>query len=136
MSHRGIFFFFILLIKNKTKNFPDEEIPFTKVLARSLKPEKVTPAWCDGCQKFCPTLQSRRITKLPQNLVLNCGIDSQQEKTFWQNQMDIIVQKVMCDKEASPSSSPPPSAIKMCRYGINCIRAGCRFRHIGRDSGK
>ncbi|XP_008545604.1 PAN2-PAN3 deadenylation complex catalytic subunit PAN2 isoform X1 [Microplitis demolitor] len=113
---------------------PYEEIPFTKILARSLKPEKVTPAWCEGCQKFSPTLQSRQITKLPEILVLNCGIDSQQEKNFWQTQMNIIVQKVMNGKENSPCSSPPPSAIKMCRYGMNCIRAGCRFRHIGKDT--
>lgn len=112
---------------------PNEEIPFTKILARSLKPEKVTPAWCDGCQKFSPTLQSRRITKLPKILALNCGLDSQQEKSFWQSQMDIIVQKMVNGKDASPSSSPIPSMIKMCRYGANCIRTGCRFRHVGKD---
>ncbi|KAK0175032.1 hypothetical protein PV327_008817 [Microctonus hyperodae] len=113
----------------------NEEIPFTKILADSLKPEKVTPAWCDGCQKFSPTLQSRRITKLPQILVLNCGLDSQKEKTFWQTQMDLIVQKIMNAKESnSPSSSPVPSITKMCRYGTNCIRTGCRFRHIGKES--
>lgn len=56
----------------------DEEIPFTKVLARSLRPEKITPAWCDICKKFAPTLESRRLTKLPQILALNCGLDNQQ----------------------------------------------------------
>ncbi|XP_011300484.1 PAB-dependent poly(A)-specific ribonuclease subunit PAN2 isoform X2 [Fopius arisanus] len=111
----------------------NEEIPFTKILARSLKPEKVTPAWCDGCQKFSPTLQSRRITKLPKILALNCGLDSQQEKAFWQSQMDIIVQKVMNGKDSSPSSSPIPNTVKMCRYGTNCNRTGCRFRHVGKD---
>lgn len=113
---------------------PNEEIPFTKILARSLNPEKVTPAWCDNCQKFNPTLQSRRITKLPQILALNCGLDSSREKSFWQTQMDIVVQKVVNGKDPSPSSSPIPSSIKMCRYGANCIRNGCRFRHIGKDT--
>lgn len=58
--------------------FVAEEVPFSNVLARSLRPEKITPAWCDNCQKFAPTLQSRQLTKLPQILALNCGLDTQQ----------------------------------------------------------
>ncbi|XP_043787474.1 PAN2-PAN3 deadenylation complex catalytic subunit PAN2 isoform X1 [Apis laboriosa] len=112
---------------------PSEEVPFTSVLARSLRPEKITPAWCDNCQKFTPTLQSRQLTKLPQILALNCGLDTQQDKSFWQQQMDIVVQKVLNGKESSPSSSPIPITVKPCRYGNNCTRIGCRFRHIGRD---
>lgn len=113
---------------------PSEEVPFTNILGRSLRPEKITPAWCDECQKFTPTLQSRQLTKLPQILALNCGLDTQQDKAFWQNQMDIVVRKVLSGKEASPSSSPVPITVKPCRYGSNCTRLGCRFRHIGRDS--
>nr|XP_012143234.1 PREDICTED: PAB-dependent poly(A)-specific ribonuclease subunit PAN2 isoform X4 [Megachile rotundata] len=113
---------------------PSEEVPFTSVLARSLRPEKITPAWCDSCQKFTPTLQSRQLTKLPQILALNCGLDTQQDKVFWQTQMDIVVQKVLSGKESSPSTSPVPVTVKPCRYGNNCTRIGCRFRHVGRDS--
>ncbi|XP_018369968.1 PREDICTED: PAB-dependent poly(A)-specific ribonuclease subunit PAN2 isoform X3 [Trachymyrmex cornetzi] len=113
---------------------PSEEVPFTNVLARSLRPEKITPAWCDNCQKFTPTLQSRQLTKLPQILALNCGLDTQQDKAFWQNQMDIVVQNVLTGKESSPNSSPVPVTAKPCRYGNNCTRTGCRFRHVGRDS--
>ncbi|XP_078033618.1 PAN2-PAN3 deadenylation complex catalytic subunit PAN2 isoform X1 [Augochlora pura] len=113
---------------------PSEEVPFTSVLARSLRPEKFTPAWCDNCQKFTPTLQSRQLTKLPQILALNCGLDTQQDKAFWQTQMDIVVQKALSGKESSPSSSPVPVTVKPCRYGNNCTRIDCRFRHMGRDS--
>ncbi|XP_020281533.1 PAB-dependent poly(A)-specific ribonuclease subunit PAN2 isoform X2 [Pseudomyrmex gracilis] len=112
---------------------PSEEVPFTSVLARSLRPEKITPAWCDNCQKFTPTLQSRQLTKLPQILALNCGLDTQQDKAFWQNQMDIVVQNVLTGKESSPNSSPVPVTAKPCRYGNNCTRVGCRFRHLGRE---
>lgn len=49
--------------------------------------------------------------------------------------MDIVVQKVLNGKESSPSSSPVPITAKPCRYGNNCTRIGCRFRHIGRDPG-
>ncbi|XP_033221398.1 PAN2-PAN3 deadenylation complex catalytic subunit PAN2 isoform X2 [Belonocnema kinseyi] len=114
---------------------PTEEIPFTSVLAKSMTPEKVTPAWCETCQKYAPTLQLRRLTKLPQILALNCGLDTQKDKIFWQNQMDIVVHKVLNGKEGiSPASSPIPSILKPCRYGSNCSRAGCRFRHAGRAS--
>ncbi|XP_046740616.1 PAN2-PAN3 deadenylation complex catalytic subunit PAN2 isoform X1 [Diprion similis] len=113
---------------------PPEEIPFTSVLGSSLKPEKITPAWCDNCQKFTPTLQTRQLTKLPQILALNCGLDSQQDKAFWQNQMDLVVQRVINGKDASPARSPISVTVKPCRYGANCTRIGCRFRHAGKDS--
>lgn len=69
---------FIVLQQNEFLFIIAEEVPFTSVLARSLRPEKITPAWCDNCQKFTPTLQSRQLTKLPQILALNCGLDTQQ----------------------------------------------------------
>lgn len=97
-------------------------------------PEKVTPAWCDSCKKFTRTLQSRKTTKLPQILALNCGIDSPQEKSFWQTQMDIVQKVINDNNNENPSSSPISTSIKMCRYGTNCIRTGCKFYHIRKDT--
>ncbi|XP_033339230.2 PAN2-PAN3 deadenylation complex catalytic subunit PAN2 isoform X1 [Megalopta genalis] len=115
-------------------SYPPVEVPFTSVLANSLRIQKLTPAWCENCQKFAPTVQSRQLTELPQILSLNCGLDSEQDKLFFQIQTDIVVQKVLSEKEGSPSSSPVPVTVKPCRYGNNCTRPDCRFGHTGRDT--
>ena len=38
-------------------------------------PEQTTPAWCDKCNKFRPTLQQKRLQTLPHILALNCGME-------------------------------------------------------------
>ncbi|KAJ9580135.1 hypothetical protein L9F63_004208 [Diploptera punctata] len=101
------------------------EYTFCDVLARSLCPEQTTPAWCDRCERFQPTLQSRQLKVLPNILVMNCGLDNPQDKCFWQTQMDLVVQKVLDQGGNGP-------AVKPCRYGANCSRTGCRFKHAGR----
>ena len=110
-----------------------EEIPFTDILSRSLKPEKVTPAWCDTCRKYFPTLETRQVTKLPKILAFNCGLDNPHEKKVWQTQTDIVVQNAMNGRQGDASSaSPLPPTARLCRYGDHCVRPGCRFRHIGK----
>lgn len=94
---------------------------FCEVLGQSLCPQQTTPAWCDQCERFLPTEQSRRIKSLPPLLTVNCGMDNNQEKSFWQAQMDILV-KTAVDTSSSPGTKP-------CRYGNACSRPGCRFKH-------
>lgn len=105
------------------------EFSFCDVLLQSLCPEKITPAWCDCCEKYQPTVQSRQLKVLPNILVMNCGLDNQQNKHFWQTQMDQIVQKVLDQAGIQGTGS---STGKPCRYGSNCSRSGCRFKHVGR----
>uniref|UniRef100_A0A8D8V831 PAN2-PAN3 deadenylation complex catalytic subunit PAN2 n=1 Tax=Cacopsylla melanoneura TaxID=428564 RepID=A0A8D8V831_9HEMI len=111
----------------------DSEITFCEMLAQSLCPEQTTPAWCEQCERFQPTLQSRRLKSLPQLLTVNCNLDNKQDKAFWQNQMDILVRKAMEKSPAEHVSTPTPPlhSNKPCRYGVNCTRPDCRFKHPG-----
>ncbi|XP_069700683.1 PAN2-PAN3 deadenylation complex catalytic subunit PAN2 isoform X2 [Periplaneta americana] len=105
------------------------EYSFCDVLLQSLCPEQTTPAWCDCCDKYQPTLQSRQLKILPHILAMNCGLDNQQNKCFWQTQTDLLVQKIL---DQSTPQSTSGSAGKPCRYGTSCSRSGCRFKHAGR----
>jgi len=58
------------------------EFSFSDVLLQSLCPEQVTPAWCDCCEKYQPTVQSRQLKVLPKVLAMNCGLDNQQVGIF------------------------------------------------------
>ncbi|XP_021925783.1 PAB-dependent poly(A)-specific ribonuclease subunit PAN2 isoform X2 [Zootermopsis nevadensis] len=105
------------------------EFSFCDVLLQSLCPEQTTPAWCDSCDKYQPTLQTRQLKVLPNILTMNCGLDNQQNKCFWQTQMDQVVQKVLNQTGIQGVSGPSG---RPCRYGSNCSRPGCRFKHPGK----
>lgn len=68
---------------------------------------------------------------LPKLLVVNTGLHNPQQRLFWQTQMDKVVAKVITEGTATRSSTPTSSigSTKPCRYGDNCSRPGCRFRH-------
>ncbi|CAB3370828.1 Hypothetical predicted protein [Cloeon dipterum] len=113
------------------------QISFCDVLTKSLGRVQVIKTWCEVCNNFMPTKHSRKISKLPPILALNCGIDSPNDKEFWQIQMDYLVQKAQEGAQSLKDDSPapvagPPSSGKPCRYGDKCMRTGCRFKHAGR----
>lgn len=69
---------------------------------------------------------------LPKLLAINTGLHNFQHKQFWQTQMDKIVAKatkLALDINSSPSAASSITSSKLCRYGDNCSRPGCRFRH-------
>lgn len=105
--------------------------PFTEILKRSLCLESTMPAWCDKCEKYQPTLQSKRLKSLPEILTVSSGLENQQDLNFWQTQIEMFGNK---DSKAMSfcSSAPVP---KRCRYGNCCTRAGCKFFHE-KDKGK
>lgn len=112
--------------------YPDQkgeshEVSFSEVLEWSIAGSQVTPAWCEPCHKFQPTLQERKVQSLPVILTMNCGNNSDLDKQFWKDQMDAVVKKVL------QGSGDMRSAGKLCRYGNSCIRAGCRFKHPQQD---
>ncbi|XP_050298405.1 PAN2-PAN3 deadenylation complex catalytic subunit PAN2 isoform X2 [Anthonomus grandis grandis] len=107
-----------------------EEWTFCDILTKSLCPEQTTPAWCETCSKFSPTSQKK---SLPAVFSINTMLNNDQNKQFWQTQMDKMVAKVSSadiSKSNTPTTTPTntPSS-KPCRYGDHCSRPGCRFRH-------
>lgn len=66
-----VIFVFVFLIGNNAHSFGD-------VLKQSLSPKQITPAWCDNCDRYQPTLQSRKIAQLPKILAINCGLNNPQ----------------------------------------------------------
>ncbi|CAN8022143.1 unnamed protein product [Ixodes persulcatus] len=103
---------------------------FTEILERSLCLESTMPAWCDKCEKYQPTLQSKRLRSLPDILTISSGLENQQDLNFWQTQIEMFGNKD--SKPMAFSSAPVP---KRCRYGNCCTRAGCKFFH-DKDKGK
>lgn len=108
-----------------------DEWPFCEILTRSLCPQQCTPAWCDKCMKFGPTSQAKTVQSLPKVLSINTGLNHPQNKLFWQSQMDKVVAKVVNSPNDTARAVTPNSLLltKPCRYGDNCSRPGCRFRH-------
>ncbi|XP_058163959.1 PAN2-PAN3 deadenylation complex catalytic subunit PAN2 isoform X9 [Dasypus novemcinctus] len=61
---------------------------FAQVLKRSICLEQNTQAWCDNCEKYQPTIQTRNIRHLPDILVINCEVNSSKEADFWRMQAE------------------------------------------------
>uniref|UniRef100_A0A8C4L7Z6 Poly(A) specific ribonuclease subunit PAN2 n=1 Tax=Equus asinus asinus TaxID=83772 RepID=A0A8C4L7Z6_EQUAS len=62
---------------------------FAQVLKRSICLEQNTQAWCDNCEKYQPTIQTRNIRHLPDILVINCEVNSLKEADFWRVQAEV-----------------------------------------------
>uniref|UniRef100_A0A671MY32 PAB-dependent poly(A)-specific ribonuclease subunit PAN2-like n=1 Tax=Sinocyclocheilus anshuiensis TaxID=1608454 RepID=A0A671MY32_9TELE len=56
-----------------------EEYDFAEILKKSICLEQSTQAWCDNCEKYQPTVQTRNIRCLPDVLVINCEVNSAKE---------------------------------------------------------
>lgn len=99
------------------------KMDFAEVLKRSLCLEQTTQAWCEKCEKYQPTTQSRKLKNLPDILAINCGMDSANDINFWKAQMTDLP---ACDDflESNPSNKP-------CRYAEGCNKKNCKFLHTG-----
>uniref|UniRef100_A0A671SC07 PAN2-PAN3 deadenylation complex catalytic subunit PAN2 n=1 Tax=Sinocyclocheilus anshuiensis TaxID=1608454 RepID=A0A671SC07_9TELE len=66
-----------------TMHYPEqrspEEYDFAEILKKSICLEQSTQAWCDNCEKYQPTVQTRNIRCLPDVLVINCEVNSTKE---------------------------------------------------------
>ncbi|KAK3589026.1 hypothetical protein CHS0354_007971 [Potamilus streckersoni] len=104
---------------------------FSQVLEHSLSVEQNTQAWCNVCESYQPHNQTKKIESLPDVLALNCQLENERNQEFWKIQLMLLKQKEEMEGSFSTSSSPIPQSFSpvMCRYGRNCTRKGCRFRH-------
>ncbi|XP_075055645.1 PAN2-PAN3 deadenylation complex catalytic subunit PAN2 isoform X2 [Mixophyes fleayi] len=84
------------------------DIEFVEVLRRSICLEQNTQAWCENCEKYQPTVQTRNIRCLPDVLVINCEVNSTKEAEFWKTQAEYAFKKSLRKAELkfpNPSES-------------------------------
>ncbi|KAG8452458.1 hypothetical protein GDO86_004299 [Hymenochirus boettgeri] len=80
--------------KNSTDKTP-QDFEFVEVLRRSICLEQNTQAWCENCEKYQPTVQTRNIRCLPDVLVINCEVNSTKEAEFWRAQAEFAFKKAL-----------------------------------------
>ncbi|NXI05928.1 PAN2 protein, partial [Pachycephala philippinensis] len=74
---------------------PAKDYEFAQILKRSICLEQNTQAWCENCEKYQPTVQTRNIRCLPDVLVINCEVNSSKEADFWKTQAEYSFQKAL-----------------------------------------
>uniref|UniRef100_A0A8C9WSJ6 PAN2-PAN3 deadenylation complex catalytic subunit PAN2 n=1 Tax=Scleropages formosus TaxID=113540 RepID=A0A8C9WSJ6_SCLFO len=77
-----------------TLHYPEQnkmikEYDFAEILKKSICLEQNTQAWCEKCEKYQPTVQTRNIRCLPDVLVINCEVNSVKEAEFWKAQAEV-----------------------------------------------
>uniref|UniRef100_A0A671SBI5 PAN2-PAN3 deadenylation complex catalytic subunit PAN2 n=1 Tax=Sinocyclocheilus anshuiensis TaxID=1608454 RepID=A0A671SBI5_9TELE len=103
-----------------TMHYPEqrspEEYDFAEILKKSICLEQSTQAWCDNCEKYQPTVQTRNIRCLPDVLVINCEVNSTKEAEFWKAQTELCsVEGVTFDTQAEDMRHVwIPLSLKMC----------------------
>ncbi|KAM8975802.1 PAN2-PAN3 deadenylation complex catalytic subunit PAN2 isoform 2-T2 [Pelodytes ibericus] len=85
---------------------PPRDYDFAEVLRRSICLEQNTQAWCENCEKYQPTVQTRNIRCLPDVLVINCEVNSTKEAEFWGVQAEYGFKKAL--RKAELMFPPPP----------------------------
>ncbi|XP_060620065.1 PAN2-PAN3 deadenylation complex catalytic subunit PAN2 isoform X1 [Anolis sagrei] len=75
-----------------------KDYDFAQILKRSICLEQNTQAWCENCEKYQPTVQTRNIRCLPDVLVINCEVNSSKEAEFWKMQAEYSFKKLMMKK--------------------------------------
>ncbi|KAG9333973.1 hypothetical protein JZ751_009289 [Albula glossodonta] len=87
-----------------------KEYDFAEILKKSICLEQSTQAWCENCEKYQPTVQTRNIRCLPDVLVINCEVNSVKEAEFWKAQAEYAFNKAM-KKEEMERPKPPREPI-------------------------
>lgn len=77
--------------KEKEKNTNESGIfSFCSVLSSSMTKTQSVFTWCEQCQKYQPSTQTRMVKNLPDILAINCQVDSQESIEFWKYQQMVV----------------------------------------------
>ncbi|XP_056444199.1 PAN2-PAN3 deadenylation complex catalytic subunit PAN2 isoform X1 [Gadus chalcogrammus] len=96
-----------------------KEHDFVEILKKSICLEQSTQAWCENCEKYQPTVQTRNIRCLPDVLVINCEVNSAKEAEFWRAQAEYAFNKAKQKEAAEPPKpkEPEPLPTEWCHDG-------------------
>uniref|UniRef100_A0A3Q4GP25 PAN2-PAN3 deadenylation complex catalytic subunit PAN2 n=1 Tax=Neolamprologus brichardi TaxID=32507 RepID=A0A3Q4GP25_NEOBR len=104
------------------------EYDFAEILKKSICLEQSTQAWCENCEKYQPTVQTRNIRCLPDVLVINCEVNSAKEAEFWKVQAEYAFNKAKQKEEPAKPKEPPPMPTEWCLDGEEiCGMEGITF---------
>ncbi|XP_063808660.1 PAN2-PAN3 deadenylation complex catalytic subunit PAN2 isoform X2 [Pseudophryne corroboree] len=81
--------------ENNSNDKVCQDFEFVEILRRSICLEQNTQAWCENCEKYQPTVQTRNIRCLPDILVINCEVNSTKEAEFWKTQAEFAFKKAL-----------------------------------------
>ncbi|EDV21166.1 uncharacterized protein TRIADDRAFT_30968, partial [Trichoplax adhaerens] len=86
---------------NKDKQANSNEIKthsFCSVLLSSMSKTQNVFAWCERCQKYQPSTQTRLVKNLPDILAINCQVDNEEGIHFWKYQDMVAVILILNDR--------------------------------------
>ncbi|XP_051947344.1 PAN2-PAN3 deadenylation complex catalytic subunit PAN2 isoform X1 [Xyrauchen texanus] len=104
-----------------------EEYEFAEILKKSICLEQSTQAWCDNCEKYQPTVQTRNIRCLPDVLVINCEVNSTKEAEFWKAQTEYAFNSALKKEAAEPPKPKEPLPTEWCLEEELCSVEGLTF---------
>ncbi|XP_029814741.1 PAN2-PAN3 deadenylation complex catalytic subunit PAN2, partial [Manacus vitellinus] len=96
---------------------PAKDYEFAQILKRSICLEQNTQAWCENCEKYQPTVQTRNIRCLPDVLVINCEVNSSKEADFWKTQAEYSFQKAMMKRGGFDITKGKEISLGECSLG-------------------
>ncbi|XP_075757995.1 PAN2-PAN3 deadenylation complex catalytic subunit PAN2 isoform X2 [Pelodiscus sinensis] len=105
-------------------NDKTRDYEFAEILKRSICLEQNTQAWCENCEKYQPTVQTRNIRCLPDVLVINCEVNSSKEADFWKTQAEFAFKKTVMKKGGLEIPKRKEISPGECRKDLGNAEAG------------
>uniref|UniRef100_A0A668TAI9 USP domain-containing protein n=1 Tax=Oreochromis aureus TaxID=47969 RepID=A0A668TAI9_OREAU len=90
-----------------------KEHDFAEILKKSICLQQRSHTWCENCDKYHLTVQTRNIRRLPDVLVINCEVNSSKEAEFWKVQAEYAFNKSMQKTDQDQRHVWIPATLKM-----------------------